>query len=54
VQELTKKAIEQARGNTAASAELGKLKDELEKLKKQNQAMQERLDRLEKVEKKTP
>ncbi len=54
VQELTKKAIEQARGNTSASAELGKLKDELEKLKKQNQAMQERLDRLEKVEKKTP
>ena len=47
VQNLAKRAIEQIRGSGSASGEMSRLRDELEKLKKQNQSMQERLDRME-------
>jgi aminopeptidase N len=50
VQDLTAKAIEQLRDRPGV-ADLGKVREELERIKEQNKSLQERLDRLEKLDK---
>jgi aminopeptidase N len=52
VREAAQKAIEQVRSNAPAPVELGRLREELERLKKANESLQERLERFEKIERK--
>ncbi|HEX4589258.1 MAG TPA: HEAT repeat domain-containing protein, partial [Gemmataceae bacterium] len=47
VREAATKAVEAIRSNSPAPLELGRLREELEKLKSANAALQERLDRFE-------
>jgi aminopeptidase N len=54
VQDLTKKAIDKLRANSSSASDLAKVREELQLIKQQNQALQERLDRLEKAGKKGP
>lgn len=48
IAELAKKAVEQIRANTPAPVEVTRLGEELEKLKKANEELRQRLDRWEK------
>ncbi|MFO0809128.1 MAG: M1 family aminopeptidase [Gemmataceae bacterium] len=52
VQEAAKRAAEEIRKNAPVPLELTRLKDELEKLRKANAGLQERVDKLDKAEKK--
>jgi aminopeptidase N len=52
VRDLARKAGEQVRTNTPAPVEVTRLREELERLKKANDALRERLDRFEKMERK--
>jgi aminopeptidase N len=52
VQESASKAVEAIRSNSPAPVELGRLREELERLKSANAALQERLDRFERKSKK--
>lgn len=52
VQELAKKAGEAIRSNTPAPVELTRLREELERVRKANEALQERIDRFERKSKK--
>jgi aminopeptidase N len=52
VQELAKKAVESIQSNAPAPVELTRLKEELERVRKANEALQERLDRFERKTKK--
>ncbi len=45
IAELAKKAVEQIRSNTPAPVEISRLRQELEKLKKSNEELKQRLDR---------
>ena len=48
IAELAKKAVEQIRANTPAPVEVTRLREELEKLRKSNEELRQRLDRWEK------
>jgi predicted RNase H-like nuclease (RuvC/YqgF family) len=50
VQEAARNTIKRIREKSAASSEITKLKDELERLKRTQDALRERLDKYEKVE----
>jgi aminopeptidase N len=52
VQEAAAKAVEAIRSNSPAPVELGRLREELDRLKSANAALQERLDRFERKSKK--
>jgi aminopeptidase N len=52
VQELAKKAVEAIQANTPAPVELTRLREELDRVRKANEALQERLDRFERKSKK--
>ena len=51
VQNLARRAIEQIRGNAPVPTEVNRLREELERLRKSNQQLQERLDRWERERK---
>jgi aminopeptidase N len=52
VRELAKQSIEKIRSNTPVPVELKKLREELDRLKRANEALQDRLNRFEKKERK--
>jgi aminopeptidase N len=52
LRELAKAAIDQIHTNTPVPAELTRLREELDRLKRSNDALQKRLDRFEKLERK--
>jgi hypothetical protein len=52
VQEAARKAIKGIKDKGGASSEMTKLREELEKLKKTQDALRERLDKYEKLERK--
>ncbi len=51
VRDAAQKAVGQIRSNTPAPVELTRLREELDRLKKANEALQERVQRFEKIEK---
>jgi aminopeptidase N len=52
LRESAKKAADQIRSNTPAPLELTRLREELERLKRANEALKERVDKFEKMERK--
>jgi ubiquinone biosynthesis protein UbiJ len=54
VRDLAKKATEQIRGNQPAPVEVSRLREELEKLRKSQDELQDKLKQFEKMERKAP
>jgi aminopeptidase N len=52
LRELARKAAEQIRSNTPVPVELTRLREELERVKRANEALRERVDKFEKIERK--
>jgi aminopeptidase N len=52
LRELARKAAEQIRSNTPVTVELTRLREELERVKRANEALRERVDKFEKIERK--
>ncbi|HMC66591.1 MAG TPA: hypothetical protein VKI65_16780, partial [Gemmataceae bacterium] len=52
LRDLAKRAIDQIRSNTPAPVELARLREELDRLKKANDELKERLEKIETLERK--